>query len=335
MNHTAASWIDRTKAAHINRRGAAGEAESAELRRAHLTLDSLGDAVLSIDLAATVTYLNPVAERMTGWARHDAVGRPLAEVLPIIDATTREPAPNPMNRAIAINRTVSLAAHSLLVSRDGSEMAIEDSASPIHDQGGLTIGAVIVFRDVSRARALSQQAFHLAQHDGLTDLPNRVLLDDRLTQAIAAARRHGHRLAVLFLDLDGFKQVNDSRGHVAGDLVLQSVAQRLVACVRSSDTVSRQGGDEFVVLLPEITHADDAAVSAQKIVASLASPHTVERDQLDLTVTIGISIYPDDGQDADTLVRCADAAMYGAKACGRNTYRFFQRDVNARAAGPA
>jgi diguanylate cyclase (GGDEF)-like protein len=152
-----------------------------------------------------------------------------------------------------------------------------------------------------------------------------MLLDDRLTRAMAAARRYQHRLAVLFLDLDRFKHVNDSRGHAAGDMVLQSVARRLVACVRDSDTVSRQGGDEFVVLLPEIANADDAAASAKKIVAAIAVPHTVASHQLDVTATIGISIYPDDGPDPETLVRRADTAMYCAKNRGRNTYQFFER----------
>ena len=193
------------------------------------------------------------------------------------------------------------------------------------------IGAVIVFKDVSKARAMSLQAVYLAQHDFLTDLPNRMLLNDRLTQAIALAQRHGQRLAVLFLDLDRFKHVNDSLGHAIGDTLLQSVARRLVTCVRRSDTVSRQGGDEFVVLLSEIDHTDDAAVSAQKIGAALVAPHEVAHQQLHITATIGISIYPDDGPDAETLIKCADTAMYHAKEGGRNNYQFFEREMNARA----
>ncbi len=236
-----------------------------------------------------------------------------------------------MDLAIQLDRIVGLTPNCLLIRRDGLETAIEDSASPIHDRGGQVIGAVIVFKDVSEARAMSLQAVYLAQHDFLTDLPNRMLLNDRLTQAIALARRHGHRLAVLFLDLDRFKHVNDSLGHVIGDALLQSVARRLVTCVRSSDTVSRQGGDEFVVLLSEIEHADDAAASAQKIIAALVAPHDVAHHQLHVTVTIGISIYPDDGPDAETLIKCADTAMYHAKESGRNNYQFFEPDMNARA----
>lgn len=297
-------------------------------RQAALTLNAIGDAVLSTDLLGKVTYLNPVAERMTGWSRREAQGRPLAEVLRIIDATTRDAARNPLEQAIELDTVVGLTPNCLLIDLDGSETAIEDSASPIRDRGGLVIGAVIVFRDVSEARARSRQAVHLAHHDALTALPNRTLLDDRLQIAMAGARRHGHRLAVMFLDLDRFKQVNDIRGHMAGDTVLQSVAHRLVASVRNTDTVSRQGGDEFVVLLPEIAHAGDAAVSAKKILGAFEAPHDVAPQPLHLTATIGISLYPDDGPDAQTLVRRADAAMYCAKSSGRNTYRFFERQMD-------
>ena len=315
----------------IIERQVAEEALFFEQQRAEVTLHSIGDAVLSIDLPGNVTYLNPVAERMTGWSRQEALGRPLADVFQIIDATTRKPARNPMEQAIQLDKVVGLTANCLLIRRDGFETAIEDSASPIHDRRGQVIGAVIVFKDVSQARAMSLQAVYLAQHDFLTDLPNRLLLNDRLTQAIAMARRQRHRLAVLFLDLDRFKHVNDSLGHVIGDTLLQSVAGRLVASVRNSDTVSRQGGDEFVVLLPEIAHPDDAAASAQKIIAALVAPHSVAHHQLHISATIGISVYPDNSLDAETLIKCADTAMYHAKGSGRNRYQFFERDMNARA----
>ena len=315
----------------IIERNTAAEALFFEQQRAEVTLNSIGDAVLSTDIRGNVTYLNPVAERMTGWRREDAVGRPLADVLQIIDAATHEPARNPMEQAVQLNRTVNLTLNCLLIGRDGSETAIEDSASPIHDRSGHVIGAVIVFHDVSVARAQALQATHLAQHDFLTGLPNRMLLNDRLTQAIGMARRHGHRLAVLFLDLDQFKHVNDSLGHLVGDELLHSVARRLVACVRSSDTVSRQGGDEFVIVLSQIHQADDAAASAQKIIAALAAPHELAHHQLHVSATIGITVYPDDGADAQTLIKCADVAMYHAKASGRNCHEFFQPDMNARA----
>ncbi len=165
---------------------------------------------------------------------------------------------------------------------------------------------------------------HLAQHDALTGLPNRILLNDRLAQAIALARRQSKQFAVMFLDLDHFKDINDSLGHAVGDQLLQSVAKRLVAEVRSSDTVCRQGGDEFVILLADIEHAKDAAISAQKILATLTVPHRINQRELHISVSIGISIYPDDGADAETLIKNADTAMYHAKDGGRNNYRFFE-----------
>jgi diguanylate cyclase (GGDEF)-like protein/PAS domain S-box-containing protein len=297
---------------------------------AGITLDSIGDGVLSTDLSGHVTYVNPVAERMTGWHRAEAQGRPFTEVFRLIDAATRASARNPMAQAVLVNDIVGLTPNCLLVRRDGTETAIEDSASPIHDRSGQAVGAVIVFRDVSSARATSEQTAHLAQHDFLTDLPNRLLLSDRLTQAIALARRHGHRLAVLFLDLDGFKQVNDSVGHAIGDALLQSVGRRLSACVRTSDTVSRQGGDEFVVLLPEIEHLDVASASARRLIAALVPPHDLGDHRLRVTATIGIGIYPDDASDAETLITCADAAMYHGKGQGRNTFRFFEPSMTVR-----
>src|SRR6202165_1440202 len=303
----------------------------AEKERAQVTLNSIGDAVLSTDISGNVTYLNVVAGHMTGWSRKEAVGRPLTEVFQIIDGTTHKPAQNPLELAIEENRTVGLTANCILVRRDGYETAIEDSAAPIHDRDGHVSGAVIVFHDVSMARAMVLEMSHLAQHDILTDLPNRLMLNDRLTQAISLARRNYHQLAVLFLDLDGFKHINDSLGHAIGDKLLQSVAARLSACVRASDTVSRQGGDEFVILLPEVTHAQDATVCADKMLEILRSPHRVDEHDLHVTASIGIVTYPDDGTDAETLMKHADFAMYHAKDSGRDNRQFFKRDLNLRA----
>ena len=172
---------------------------------------------------------------------------------------------------------------------------------------------------------------HLAHHDVLTDLPNRMLLQDRLGQATELARRQGRKLAVMFMDLDRFKHINDSLGHAIGDQLLQSVAQRLVACVRHSDTVSRQGGDEFVLLLSYIEHVEDAVHSAQKILAAIALPHRIGQQDLHISASIGISLFPDDGQDAETLIKSADTAMYSAKESGRNNYKFFEQNMNVLA----
>jgi diguanylate cyclase (GGDEF)-like protein/PAS domain S-box-containing protein len=316
---------------YILERAAVDDALFVERERAQVTLNSIGDGVISTDKEGTVTYLNPVAERMTGWSRDEAGGRLLSDVFRIIDGETREAASNPMELAVRQNKTVGLPNNAVLIRRDGFELSIEDSIAPIHDQDGQVTGAVMVFRDVSEARVMELKLSHLAQHDFLTDLPNRMLLNDRLNQAVALARRHGSQVAVLFLDLDRFKHINDSLGHAIGDELLQEVGRRLVAAVRASDTVSRQGGDEFVVVLSEVEHVQNASRHAEKIHAALSAPHAIAQHDLHVNVSIGISIFPDDGHDAETLIKCADTAMYHAKENGRNTYQFFKPDMNVRA----
>jgi diguanylate cyclase (GGDEF)-like protein/PAS domain S-box-containing protein len=302
-----------------------------EKERAQVTLNSIGDAVLTTDLQGNVSYLNLVAEAMTGWSREDALGRPIAEVFNILDGTTRLPAANPMLNAIAEDRTVELAKNCVLIRRDGSESAIEDSAAPIHNRDGRVTGAVIVFRDVSESRAMEQEMSHLAQHDFLTSLPNRLLLTERFSHAIGLAQRHQEQVGLLFLDLDNFKHINDSLGHAVGDQLLQSVASRLVECVRTTDTVCRQGGDEFVILLDEIGQPQDAAHVAETLRTTLAMPHQIDGHELHISLSIGISVFPDDGTNVDTLMQNADTAMYHAKASGRNNYQFFKPEMNARA----
>jgi diguanylate cyclase (GGDEF)-like protein/PAS domain S-box-containing protein len=312
-------------------RAAIAEALFEEKERAQVTLNSIGDAVMCTDVHGRVTYLNTAAENLTGWKRAEAVGHLIADVFRIVDSTTRHAVENPMEAAVRDNMTVGLTPNCTLIRRDGVEAAIEDSAAPIHDRGGHVTGAVIVFHDVSNTRALSLKMSHQAQHDSLTDLPNRALLNDRLKQAMTLSQRHDKRLAVLFLDLDRFKHINDSLGHVIGDRLLQSVAQRLLSCVRSSDTVSRQGGDEFVILLSEVAHPQDAAIIAEKILQVLGMPHRIGHHDLHITVSIGIATFPEDGNDRETLIQEADFAMYHAKESGRNNCQFFRPEMNVRA----
>jgi diguanylate cyclase (GGDEF)-like protein/PAS domain S-box-containing protein len=302
-----------------------------EKERAMVTLNSIGDAVLCTDFSGHVTYLNQVAEKLTGWSRQEALNRPLVEVFQIIDGSTRKTAVDPMEMAVEQNRTVGLALNCVLVRRDGFESTIEDSAAPIHDRAGRIIGAVIVFHDVSAARAMSLQMTYSAQHDVVTNLPNRLLLNDRISQSIALARRQDRPIAVIFLDLDRFKYINESLGHATGDQLLQSVSRRLLASVRGSDTVSRQGGDEFVILLSEIINPEDAATSAKRILCSLSAPHSISGQDLHIDGSIGISVYPEDGGDAETLIKSADTAMYHAKECGRNNFQFFKAEMNRKA----
>ena len=302
-----------------------------EKERAQVTLDCIGDAVICTDLVGNISFLNPIAERMTGWSSSEAIGQPLADAFRIMDATTRISTPNPMARAVRQDRSGSLPANCILVRQDGHELFIEDSVAPIHDRDGMVAGSVLVFRDVTAARALAAQITKLAERDSLTGLPNRLLLNDRIGQAIARCPRDGGQIAVLFLDLDDFKHVNDSLGHSVGDCLLQSVASRLTECVRTPDTVSRQGGDEFTAVLQLIGHPEDAAIAANRILEAIAEIHAIDGHELHITASIGVSIYPNDGLDAETLIKNADTAMYQAKESGRHSYRFFEPEMNVRA----
>lgn len=314
----------------ISERKAALEAWFADRERAEITLNSIGDGVISTDVEGRVTYLNPVAETLTGWSLEEAQGRPLAQVFRLTDCVTGLPVTSPVEEPIAQDRIEPANTNWILSRRDGAETPIEDSIAPIHDRAGRVTGAVIVFHDVGEARAVALQMAHLAQYDYLTGLPNRMLFHDRLQQAIALAQRHHNRLAVLFLDLDRFKYINDSLGHAIGDLLLQAVASRLLACVRGADTVSRQGGDEFVILLSEIEYVEFAALTAQKLLQALTVPYLIERHEISITGSIGISIYPDDSRDAGVLMQNADTAMYYAKEHGRANFQFFKTEMNER-----
>jgi diguanylate cyclase (GGDEF)-like protein/PAS domain S-box-containing protein len=307
------------------------EASFDQNERAQVTLNSIGDAVITADCDGRVTYLNPVAESLTGWPQVEAIGRPVEEVFRIVDGLTRTIVTNPMVRAIRENAVVALTPNCILIRRDGREFAVEDSVAPIHDRRGRVTGAVMVFDDVSEARAQSLRMSHQAQHDSLTNLPNRALINEQLLQAVALAQRNQHQMAVLFIDLDRFKYINDSLGHQIGDRLLQSVGVRLLDCVRTSDSAGRIGGDEFVVLLTQVAQAQDAAICAEKIIQALSAPYPIDAHQLHVTVSIGVATFPQDGIDSVTLMKNADLAMYHAKESGRNNYKFFQADMNRRA----
>jgi diguanylate cyclase (GGDEF)-like protein/PAS domain S-box-containing protein len=294
-----------------------------EKERAQVTLNSIGDAVISTDFRGRVSFLNIVAERMTGRTQAEAAGLKIDEVFLLIDSNTREQIRCPTMTAIIENLRVDLDAACSLIQKNGGEIAIEGSAAPIHDKAGGVSGAVMVARDVTIARELSNRLARLALHDNLTDLPNRALFNDRLDQALARADRAGNSVAVLFVDLDRFKPVNDSLGHAVGDQLLQAVAHRLHGCVRSSDTVCRYGGDEFLILLANVAHEQDAILCADKVKAAFDSPYEITGQTLRLTASIGIATFPKDAHDAATLLKCADSAMYEAKCNGRNSYRWF------------
>jgi diguanylate cyclase (GGDEF)-like protein/PAS domain S-box-containing protein len=325
--------LRRTVRTMLERRAA--EAVALENEVANATLDSIGEAVLRTDIRGNVTYLNRVAEKMTGWFREEVLGRPIADVLRLVDNVSGAAVDNAVANVIQGDRTATAMISFIsctLVRRDGVELGIENTVTVVDDRSGNLIGAVVVIRDVGVARAASLETSRASQHDVLTNLPNRTLFNDRLKQAISLAGRQGKQLAVLFVDLDQFKRINDSLGHTMGDKLLRSVAGRLMACVRRTDTVCRMGGDEFVILLSQLENAEDAAISARKILRAVAAPHIIDNKSLEINVSIGGSTYPGAGQDAESLLSQADAAMYEAKQHGRNRYEFFRSDMRVRLA---
>lgn len=292
--------------------------------RLHLfkaALNSVANGIVITDVHATIEWANPAFTRMTGIALADAVGHTPGEVLNSgkqdVHFYQR------MWATILAGRVWS----GELVNRrrDGTLYDEALTIAPVTDSNGRIQHFVAVKQDISERKASEERVQYLAHHDQLTDLPNRVLLSDRLFQALAQARRDRCTLALMFLDLDNFKPVNDSLGHDIGDLLLKEVALRLKACVpRDSDTVSRLGGDEFVILLAQIDKAMDAVVVAGKILAALNRPFTIGSHSIGISVSIGIAVYPQHGDDVNRLMKSADTAMYLAKKAGRNCYRFFR-----------
>ncbi|MFZ6759741.1 GGDEF/EAL domain-containing response regulator [Undibacterium sp. Ji50W] len=326
-----ASYLVPQSLRNVILRKAVEEAVYIDKVRAEITLNSISDAVIGTDMAGNVDYLNVAAEHMTLWTREEARGQPITAVMPIIHSESRQEKDNPVAMVLQQDMATTLTPGTILIRRDGSEVAIEDSTAPIHDSAGNIAGAVMVFHDITDAKVMAVKMAHLAQHDFLTNLPNRALLNDRIAQAIGLAKRRGSFLSILFMDLDNFKHINDSLGHATGDKLLKSVTERLSACVRNSDTVSRQGGDEFVILVTDDKSAENAALTAEKLLKSLATPHHINKHELHVTSSIGISVYPSDGVDAETLIKNADTAMYQAKDKGRNNYQFFKPEMNVRA----
>ncbi|MDP4075101.1 EAL domain-containing protein [Acidovorax sp. A1169] len=299
----------------------------AERERAQVILRSIGDSVIATDAFGRITYVNPVAETMTEWDMADAVGQPIETIMPLLSDGEDSPLQNPIRIALRQQRKVGMALDTLLVTRNGNKVHVEDSASPIRDVEGNITGAVIVFHDVSETRAMAIKMTHLAQHDQLTDLPNRLLLADRITQAIRSAVATRNSLALMIVDLDHFKFVNDSYGHHIGDSILRVVAERLKAAFASNATVSRQGGDEFMILLPEIQSAEHARIAAQAAIDVVSAAIAIEGIDFHVGCSVGISVYPDDALTREDLMRHADSALYRSKSDGRSRYSFHSASI--------
>jgi diguanylate cyclase (GGDEF)-like protein/PAS domain S-box-containing protein len=296
------------------------------------TLESMGDAVIAADAEGRVTFANEVAESLTGWDRGAALGRRLDEVLFLVDAETRAPVADLMGRVVS-QETVIEIGDCLLVARDGRERPVDDSAAPIRDAAGNVIGVVVVFRDVGARKQVEERLHHAATHDPLTGLPNRALLLDRLTRVFEYTRRHPeHSFAVLLLDLDRFKAINDSLGHLSGDRVLTAVARRLESELRAPDTVARFGGDEFVILLDGIPNVREALLVAERVQKSLEAPIDAGGHEVSAPASIGIVLSGTSYARPEDILRDADAALYRAKGKGRGRSLLFDAQLHDRAA---
>lgn len=294
-----------------------------------ITLNSIGDAVITTDTTGKITQMNPVAEKLTGWLLETAKGKLLKDIFSIIDASTRLPIESPIEKVMATGEIIYLSNHTVLVAKNGTEYHIADSAAPIReDDGGRIFGMILVFNDVTEYKLQQEKILHQAHFDALTDLPNRFLSLDRLSQLINDAERNNKLVAILFLDLDDFKKINDSLGHDVGDKLLIEASARLHKGMRKGDTVGRLGGDEFIILLGDLNYATDVRPVVESLLERFRKPFNIDGRELMLTTSVGISIYPSDGVTSSKLLRNADLAMYYAKEQGRNTYSYFTTEMN-------
>lgn len=300
--------------------------------RAEVTLHSIGDAVITTDENGTVQYLNPVAERLTGWSLQEAGGQPLSTVLQLRNATTDQVIPNALRQALAENRIVSFGGNIDLVRRDAHRVAIEDSAAPIHDRDGRTIGGVLIFRDVTVARESAQRNSWEASHDQLTGLANRRAFEDCIEAALESARNSTKHHVVCFMDLDQFKVVNDTCGHAAGDALLKEISALLQVHIRASDTLARLGGDEFGVMLDGCS-MERAQLIAADLLAEVADYRFHwEAKVFTIGVSIGLAVITGDSGSGAEVLGMADTACYWAKEQGRNRACVYRTEDSAMVA---
>lgn len=301
----------------------------AEKELAQVTLHSIGDAVITTDIEGRVNYLNPVAETLTGWSEAEARGLPLPDVFHIINEQTLEPAENPVGRVLASGNIVGLANHTVLVHREGTKFAIEDSAAPIRDRHGRLIGTVMVFHDVTHARRLAEEVSYQASHDGLTGLLNRHAFEQRLQNLLDIPLGVGESHSLMFLDLDQFKLINDTSGHVAGDAFLRGIGPLLQKHLRHSDLLARIGGDEFGVLLPHCPESVARQV-ARALILELENLNFMWEDKpFRVGVSIGQVNFRVENWTLVGLLSAADNACYQAKENGRNRIHLYHTEDHA------
>ena len=301
-----------------------------EKERAQITLESIEDAVVTTDRNGVIDYMNPIAEAVLGIAEHKAKGQRIEHIISIYSDDEKNLLSNPVLDCLDSVTPVRILETVTLVGQGKKKISAEVTAAPIVGKDEVLLGAVFVSHDVSVARKLANQMEFQATHDSLTGLPNRALLVDRLQQAISRAPWNKKHIAVLFLDLDRFKLVNDTMGHDVGDELLKQVASRLSVCLRDGDTVSRLGGDEFVIILRDLACVDDVALLANKLIEVFKRPFQLPLDEIFTSSSIGISIYPQDGDAPLVLMKKSDAAMYQAKAAGKDKFVFYNEEMTLK-----
>lgn len=301
-----------------------------EKEKAQVTLQSIGDAVITTDADGRVEYLNPVAEQLTGWDSDEAAGRPITEVFQVISESTRQPVDSPITRCLREGRMVEMSEPSLLVNRRGQEISMQDSAAPIRDRSGRLIGVVMVFHDVSQERRLQRALSYQATHDALTGLINRREFEHRLNETLQASRQDpSSRHVVLYLDLDQFKVVNDTCGHQAGDRLLKQITSVLQTRIRASDTLARLGGDEFGVLLLDCD-PETAQRIAEELRQAIRDYRFVWQDRImNIGVSIGLAEMSGASDTLSTIMSAADVACYAAKESGRNRVHTYNQGSEA------
>ncbi|MCP4406334.1 MAG: diguanylate cyclase [Gammaproteobacteria bacterium] len=299
---------------------------SKEKERALVTLHSIGDAVITTDAQGVVEFLNPVAESLTGWPVSMARGHPLGLVYNIIDEQSRETAPDPVAQCLDQGHVINVDTHNILINRNGQEYGIQETAAPIRSRDGDVLGVVLVFKDISEARRMAQQIAHQATHDDLTGLVNRAEFEKRLKRVLETARNENAQHAMCYLDLDQFKIINDTCGHVAGDELLRQLGNLLQAQIRACDTLARLGGDEFGVLM-EHCPLDQAQRVAEQLRKGIDEFRFLwEGKSFNLGVSIGLVSIITTSESATSVLRAADAACYRAKDQGRNRINIYRED---------
>lgn len=296
--------------------------------RYRLVTETATDAILSIDERGVIVFVNAAAERIFGYPVREMLGRELTLLMPGSLQPLHQ-ASLESRRASGDKRIVWEAVEFPGLHRDGRPIPLEVSFGEYRRDGEHLFTGIV--RDITERKHADEKIRYLAQYDTLTELPNRVMLQDRVDHALAQAHRNREKVAVLFLDLDDFKHVNDSLGHQTGDQLLRTVSQRLRRCLRECDSIGRFGGDEFVICLPLPVDERHAASVAGKILETLRASIHVDGHELHVSASIGIGLFPADGEDTDTLMRAADIAMYHAKEKGRNNYQFFTPNLNEAA----